>query len=864
MEFKGLSSAEAAERFAKYGANELERKSRVTVLELLLEQFNNFIIILLLIAAAISFIVAKQALEATAILVAALLSVFLSTAQEYQGERAMEALIKMTALKARVVRNGEERVLETRELVPGDVVIVDEGDKVPADLEILKSTGLLVDESMLTGESATVEKDSELSGEGKLLYMGTVVARGRATCIVKETGMGTMMGRIVKTLRVKEEKTPLQKKLDWLARRIGLAGIVACIVIFFMGVVIYPMRWDEMFLIAVTLAVASVPEGLATTVTITLAIGMKQMASRNAIVRKLLAVESLGSVTVICTDKTGTITQNRMTARKVFVDMKEIEVTGEGYDGPGQLLHNKEPLGRPCGTLEKLLKTAALCNGSSITRTGGRADAVGDPTEVALLVLAEKAGLDYRKLRSASPSEGDPLFDARKRLMVSVNRTREGRVAFVKGAFESVIERCDKIMTEKGESTLRETEKKRLSKENEALAERGLRVLALACRKLGKRDNVHNAENGLVFLGLIGMIDPPRAEVYEAVKQCMESGIRVVMITGDNPLTARAIAREVGIFRGGDRVLTGTELSAMSDRELGTIADSVSVYARVMPEQKLRIVSALKASGNIVAMTGDGVNDVPSLKMADVGVSMGSGTDVSKESSEVILADDNFATIVSAVKYGRNIYENIRNFVRFQFSTNVAAVAAMFIVPFSRLPLPFTPIDLLWINIIMDGPPALALGLEPPRDDLMKRKPRNPKESIISGLMPGIITTGAVMCIGTIILLMLAERRDPSETMTMAFTGFVVFQLFNALNCRSIGDSLFSGFWKNRYLMLALAASAALQLCIVYLPPLQEVFKTTALELEDWALILAVASSVLVVEEVRKFLLRRGGHAVQP
>ncbi|MFH1470423.1 MAG: HAD-IC family P-type ATPase, partial [Candidatus Micrarchaeota archaeon] len=719
---KGLTSAEASMRLAKYGPNELEKKGKVTILGLFLEQFENFIILLLLAAAAVSLFIGDM-LEAVAIFIAAMISVLLSVIQEYKGEQAMESLIKMTALKARAVRDGEEKSVDTRELVPGDIVVVAEGDKVPADLEVLKSTSLLVDESMLTGESTTVEKDADFDGEGKLLYMGTVIARGKATCLVRGTGMSTEMGRIVKTILVKEDKTPLQKKLDWLARRVGLVGIAACISVFLLGTFAYPKPWEEMFLLAVTLAVASVPEGLPTTVTITLAIGMKKMAARNAIVRKLLAVESLGSVTVICTDKTGTITQNRMTVRKILAGNEEFEVSGEGYDGPGRVFFGGEPIGKPSGALEVLLETAVVCNASSISRKGGRAEALGDPTEAALLVLAEKAGVDYSRMRKTCPGDGEPLFDSKKKLMVSVNEKKGERIVYVKGAFESIIERSTRMLTEDGEGAVRRADISRLSSENEAMAKQGLRVLAFAYRKLERkwRENKELDED-LIFIGLVGMIDPPREEVREAIQQCKDAGIRVVMITGDNPLTASAIAGEVGIFKKGDRVLTGADVTSMSDRELAALSDSVSIYARVLPEQKLRIVGALQGRGHIVAMTGDGVNDVPGIKKADVGISMGSGTDVAKESSQVVLADDNFATIVRAVKYGRNIYGNIRNFVRFQFSTNVAAVGAMFITTFTRLPLPFTPLQLLWINMIMDGPPALALGLEPPGEGIMKIK----------------------------------------------------------------------------------------------------------------------------------------------
>ncbi|MFH1447580.1 MAG: HAD-IC family P-type ATPase [Candidatus Micrarchaeota archaeon] len=858
MDLQGLSTKEAANQFKKYGPNELEKKRRTNAIELFLNQFMSFIIILLVIASAVSFFVGDS-LNSVAILVAVMLSVSLSAIQEYRGERAMESLMRMTATKARVMRDGEEEILETRELVPMDVVVLNEGDKVPADVELLKSTGLVVDESMLTGESVPVEKDAVLKDEGRLLYMGTVVTRGVGTGIVIGTGMRTEMGRIMKTIQVKEEKTPLQRKLDWLAGRIGIIGMMACAIIFVIGIVAYPeIPTDEMFLIAITLAVASVPEGLPTTVTITLAIGMKRMAARNAIVRKLLAVESLGSITVICSDKTGTITKNMMTVKSVFVDMQYVKVTGDGYDGPGRLLADGKVVGKPKGTLKMLLETSILCNTAGITRVNGRAEAIGDPTEVSLLVLAEKAGIDYKVLRKKNVVDGDPLFDTRKKLMVSINGVGNMRMAFVKGAFEEIIDRSSTVVVGGIQRRMSREYKKTLYEQSEVMAGQGMRVLAFAQKRL--KTNSRDTGKGLVLLGLVGMVDPPREEVSDSVKRCREAGIRVVMITGDSPITAKAIATEVGIFREGDRIVTGIELERMNDRELRAVSRSVSVYARVVPEDKLRIVSALKSGGNIVAMTGDGVNDVPSLKKADVGVSMGSGTDVAKEVSEIVLADDNFATIVKAVEYGRNMYDNIRNFVRFQFSTNVAAVATMFIVPFfpfMRLPLPFTPLGLLWINIIMDGPPALALGMEPPRVGIMKRTPRDPEESIVSGLMHGILVTGAVMCIGTILPLVLSLKRAPEEAATIAFTGFVVFQLFNALNCRSNKESLFSNFFRNKYLMLALLACAVLQVCIVYLEPLQKIFKTTAIGFGDWILIILVAGSVLVVEEIRKFFVRK-------
>ncbi len=855
MNRKGLSTKEAENRLKKYGPNELKRKGKATALSLLVNQFMNFIIILLIIAASVSFFLGDT-LDAAAILVAVLLSVSLGVIQEYRGERAMEALISMTALKARVLRDGEEHVLDTKHLVPGDIVIVDEGDKVPGDVELLESTGLVVDESMLTGESMPVEKEAGREGELGFLYMGTVITRGRGTGIIRGTGMRTEMGRIVETIQVKEDKTPLQRKLDWLAGRIGLVGIVACIAIFFIGRAMYPGIDDrEMFLIAVTLAVASVPEGLPTTVTITLAIGMKKMAARNAIVRKLLAVESLGSVTVICTDKTGTITKNMMTVRSVFVDMEEITVTGDGYDGPGRLLIDGTPLMKQSETLKTLLGSAVLCNTAAITRVNGRAEVVGDPTEIALLVLAEKAGVNYNKLRKQNPAEGDQLFDSRRKMMVSLNCVGKSHMAFVKGAFESIIERSSFIVLNGAQKRITKSHKDRLYAQSERMASQGMRVLAIAEKRVEK--DSHSTDSGLVFLGLAGMMDPPREEAFQAVKDCKDAGVKAIMITGDSPVTARAVAGEVGIYQKGDRILTGDELSKMGERELRAVCDSVSIYARVMPEHKLRIVKALKDKGHVVSMTGDGVNDVPALKRADVGVAMGSGTDVAKETAEVILADDNFATIVRAVKYGRNIYDNIRNFVRFQFSTNVAAVATMFIVPFARLPIPFTPLGLLWINIIMDGPPALALGTEAPGKKIMERKPRNPKESIISGLIGGVLTTGAIMCVGTIILIVLSLHREPVEISTIAFTGFVMFQLFNALNCRSNTESVFSEFLRNGYLIAALITCAALQILIIYIEPLQKVFKTTGLGFEDWILILVVSSSVLVIEEIRKFFTGR-------
>ncbi|MCX6778028.1 MAG: calcium-transporting P-type ATPase, PMR1-type [Candidatus Micrarchaeota archaeon] len=847
---KGLSESEARELLEKYGANELKGKARKSALALFLSQFNNILLILLILAALVAIVVSDEMLEPIAIFAAVLISATIGFVQEYRAEDAMESLKRIAPMRARVMREGKDVMILAHELVPGDIVTLEAGDRVPADLRILWAVNLRADESALTGESVSAGKSEKGSPSEGALYMGTTITHGRAMARVVYTGMRTEMGKIAQSLTGEEGPTPLQRTLDSLGRQIGIAGIALCVIFFVWGLA----RAEDptrMLILAVSLAVAAVPEGLPTTVAITLAIGMQHMARRNAIVRRLPAVETLGSVTVICSDKTGTITKNQMTVRKLFIDGKICEVTGAGYTESGKIACKKTK------TLETLVNAAVLCNYSNVSSTGA---VTGDPMEAALLVLAGKAGESAADIRTRNPMITEKAFDSERKMMTTIDRVGGGAVAFTKGAPERLLSKCSRVMVEGRISKLTKEEKGRILHVNSELASSSLRVIAFASRELRGVEEEAEVEHDLVFLGLAGMSDPPRDEIKEAVATCRRAGIRPVMITGDNEQTARAIAIEIGLLETGMKVITGEKLDVMSDRELRNVINSVAVYARVSPEHKLRIIDALKAKKEIVAMTGDGVNDAPALKRADIGVAMGTGTDVAKDASEIVLTDDNFATIVKAVEYGRNIFDNIRNFVRFQFSTNIAALSIMFISPFLSLPLPLRPIQILWINVIMDGPPALALGLEPSTKDVMGRPPRNQEMGILSGIGPSILLTGILMTAGTLFILWSEPSGTPDlakRALTMTFTAFVVFQLFNAFNCRSERRSLLSKPLSNTFLLAAVFASALLQLLIIYNPLLQQVFHTVPLSAGDWVKIIAVASTIIIAEEIRKLLARR-------
>ncbi|MCD6510237.1 MAG: calcium-transporting P-type ATPase, PMR1-type [Thermoprotei archaeon] len=856
----GLSTEEAKRRLAEVGPNELVARERITPLKIFINQFKSFLVGLLIVAALISLVIGEL-VDSLAILFIIVMNSILGFVQEYRAERALEALKKLTMPKARVRRDGREMIIPAREVVPGDVIILEAGDRVPADARLLKAHSLEVNESMLTGESLPVAKDAHvvvaedtpISERKNMVYMGTLVTRGLGEAIVVATGMNTEMGQIAEMIQtIEEEKTPLMRRLDRFGKQIGLVIVFLCLLTFILGLVrgLSPII---MFMTAVSLAVSAVPEGLPAIVTVTLALGVRDMARRNSIVRRLSSVETLGCTTVICSDKTGTMTKNEMTVRKVYLNGKIIDVTGSGYEPKGDFLLNGDRVEvRGNEDLLLLLRIGLLCNHAELIQVDDKWEITGDPTEGALLVLAMKAGLRREEELKRYPIISEIPFESGRKRMSTIHKGPDGRIlAFVKGAPEVILSRCRYIRENGHVRKIDEKEVKHILNTVQDMALNALRVLALAYRELPRAQeewDPEEVENDLTFMGLVGMIDPPREEVKEAIDLCRKAGIKVIMITGDHKLTAIAVAREIGLIDSEDPlVITGVELDRMSDEELERIIEDVVIFARVSPQHKVRIVKALKKKGHVVAMTGDGVNDAPALKMADIGVAMGiKGTDVAKEAADMILADDNFATIVAAVKAGREIYDNIRKFLRFLLSCNFDEIAVIATSVFTGMELPLLPLQILWINLITDGAPALALSVDPPDPDIMERPPRRPEEGILHGMELFVAVAALFQYIGTMaaFLLGLSLLKDSvTEARTLAFVQAVFFELFIVFNCRSERHSIFKvGFLTNKVLLLADLIGLLLTVALVYLPPLQMIFETTTLTLYDWILCAILAS----------------------
>jgi len=864
---RGLSEAQARERLAKFGRNELKEARRKGPLLMFLEQFTDFLILLLIAAALITAFLGEW-LDSAAIIAVVLLNAVFGFIQQYNAEKAIAALKKMVAPKARVLRDGIEKEIDTRELVPGDIIILDEGAKIPADSRLLDAIALECEESALTGESvpvrkeadAVLRKDQPVAEQENLIFLGTNVTHGRAKAIVVETGMNTQVGRIAKLVQeLMAEQTPLQRKLEVLGKQLGTAALAAVAIIFVVGVGLRGGNLFEMFLIAVSLAVAAIPEGLPAVVTVTLALGVQRMAKRNAIIRKLPAVETLGAATVICTDKTGTLTKNEMTVREVFASEKRFDVAGRGYGLAGEFTSSGKrisPLRDEA--LFLLMKTGVLCNNASLAIEADKKNAsvLGDPTEGALLVLGWKAGLDFEELREENPFVSEIPFDSSRKMM-SVLRKDGGKiVSFVKGAPESVLAKSSKILKDGRESALSERDKKTLLEENKRMASQALRVLAFAFKKNATEKN---AEQDLVFLGLVGMMDPPRPEAKEAVEACKSAGIRVIMITGDNRDTAIAVGRELGILEKGAEVLTGAELDEASDDELDAIVEKTAIYARVSPEHKLRIVNSLKRKGAIVAMTGDGVNDAPAIKRADVGVGMGlTGTDVTKEASDMVVTDDNFASIVNAVEEGRIVFDNIIKSVKYLVSCNIGELLTIFVAIMVGLKSPLVPVQILWMNLVTDSAPALALGLEKAEPGVMQRKPRDSRKEIIDkAALKKMLGIGALMAACTLAVFIFFIPKGETYSRTAAFSTLVFLQLFFALASRSEMHTLSKlGAFSNKTFVWAFVGSVALQLVIIYSGAIAVLFKTVPLQAIDLLLILAVSSLGFFIPEGFKYFKR--------
>ncbi len=861
---KGLSEQEAQARLLRYGPNELKEEKRISRLEIFLNQFKSILVIILIGATVFSAVIG-EVLDAAAIVAIVILNAIFGFFQEYKAEKAIEALKRLSSPESVVLRDGKKQTIASKLLVPGDIVVLEQGTKVPADLRILETTDLQIDESIITGESAPVTKKTEifrnsvLAERKNMAWMGTVVTYGRGVGVVAETGMKSEMGKIAHTIQeAGEESTPLQKKLGVFGKKLGLIIISICGIVILTGV----LRGEPIFTMIITgiaLAVAAIPEGLPAVVTITLALGLQKLSKNNAIIRKLPAVEALGSTTVICADKTGTLTKNEMTVRKIWHAGATISVTGEGYKPEGKFLAcDKEISPSKDKTLELILRTASLCSNAELEN----GKVIGDPTEGALIVASQKAGLSLAEF----PRKKEIPFTSERKMMTTIHATPQKKtLACVKGAPEKILSLCTHSYSNGKPKELTPADRKKIIAANSNLTGEALRVLAIAYKEVRGSENDKSIESNLTFLGLVGMIDPPRDGVREDIATCRKAGIKVVMITGDHLNTAVAIAKEIKIIDSPEeKALTGEELDRMGEPELESIVEQVRVYARVNPEHKVRIVDAFKKKGHIIAMTGDGVNDAPALKKADIGVAMGiNGTDVAKEASDMVLADDNFSSIVAAVKGGRQIYDNIKKFIQYMLSTNFGEVLIVFaamLIGFTdpatgRVLLPLTAIQILWINLLTDGLPALALGSDPPAKNVMDRPPRSPKENILSkSMFIDICIVGAMMLAGTLALFSYNLHTGAVKAMTVAFTAIVAFEMVRIQSVRSrYGLSLFS----NRKLILAMAITFALQAAVIYTPFLQPAFETTALDLLDWIEIAAVASTVAIATLVKDRFFRK-------
>ncbi|GMA49125.1 calcium-transporting ATPase [Alicyclobacillus contaminans] len=848
----GLSEAQVEERRQTHGLNQLIEGEKVSLLTLFFNQFRDFMILVLLAATLISGLLGEYT-DAITIVAIIVLNGILGFIQEVKAERSLAALKELTAPMARVRRDGQVATIPARDLVPGDIVLLEGGDRVPADGRILQAHGLDVEESSLTGESVPVTKQAQaivdpvsaLGDRVNMVYMGTLVTRGKAEVLVTGIGMNTEMGKIAGLMQQSEETlTPLQRRLDQLGKVLVWVALAITLLVVVTGV-LHGHKLYEMFLAGVSLAVAAIPEGLPAIVTIALALGVQRMIKRHAIVRKLPSVETLGCASVVCSDKTGTLTQNRMTVQRVFANGEWYQVSGAGYQPVGEFLYENtpiQPLRRPA--LKWLVEIAAACNNAvmKLQKVDGGEEwqCEGDPTEGALLVLARKAGFDnpeavYERL--------DELpFDSDRKLMSVLVRRGDEVYLLTKGAPDVLLERCTHALSGGREEPMSSSLRKQALQANQKMAGSALRNLAFAYRRFRSVEaakSEKDPESNLVFVGMCGMMDPPREEVFEAIRKCHTAGIRTVMITGDHQETATAIARQLDILPAEGRVLSGAELDGLDDDALRRAVEHTYVYARVTPEHKLRIVRALQANGEIVAMTGDGVNDAPAIKQADIGIAMGmTGTDVAKEASALVLADDNFATIVAAVEEGRGIYDNIKKFIRYLLASNVGEIVTMFAAMLAGLPLPLLPIQILWVNLVTDGLPAIALGVDPAEEEIMNRPPRKISEGIFAnGLWLKILSRGILIGLATLAVFLwsLWTSGDVAEAQTMAYSTLTLSQFILVFDCRSVEGGIFHrSLFGNVWLLMAVASSLVLFLLTIYVPALSAVFKTVPLGPGAW------------------------------
>ncbi len=860
---EGLTGAEAERRLLVSGPNEMQVAARISPWAILLAQFKNVLIIILLVATGLSLLLG-HGIESLAIIVIVFFAVMLGFVQEYRAERALDALRRLAAPQATVIRDGIEQTIPARNLAPGDLVALRAGDRVPADLRLIEAINLRIEEASLTGESLPVEKharplpspDLPVADRLNMAYAGTTVSYGRGRGIVVATGMQTQFGTIATMLQTIETgRTPLQMNLDRVGRTLAQAALVIVALITVLGF------WRgqpliEMLIFGIALAVAVVPEALPAVVTISLAIGVQRMVKRHALVRRLPAVETLGCTSVICTDKTGTLTRDEMTVRQLFVAGQWWEITGSGYEPTGAFLRDGQEM-PPDPMIQQLLRGAALASDARVRFQAERWQAQGDPTEAALIVAALKAGLSVDELRARVPRLGELPFSSETKRMITLHADGPITVAYAKGAPEVIVPACSYWLTPAGIVPLSASAQAEVLRAAQTMAASALRVLAIASKVPA---TLADADHDLTLLGLVGMIDPPRPEAKQAIATCQQAGIRVVMITGDHPLTATAIARELGLLVEG-RVMTGSELDALSDDAFAAIVERVDVYARVAPVHKLRVVTTLQQRGYVVAMTGDGVNDAPALKKADIGIAMGiTGTDVTKEAAAMTITDDNFASIVAAVEEGRHIFGNIKKYLMYLLSSNIGEITLMAAATLAGLPLPLTAVQILYVNLATDGLPALALAVDPPDDDLMRQPPRDPQQGVFTRPVIWLMLVGGLWsAFVNIILFSWAWQsgRSLAEAMTMTFVSLVLIQFFKAYNFRSDHRSVFHRPFANRWLNLAIGWELLLLAAVVYLPFLHEPFGTFALSLLDWLIVLGVSLTVVPVLELAKWWLRR-------
>ncbi|MFC4545902.1 calcium-translocating P-type ATPase, SERCA-type [Paenactinomyces guangxiensis] len=872
----GLSEEEAQKRLKQVGTNQLSEGEKISLLALFVDQFKDFMVLVLLAATLISGLLGEYT-DAIAIIAIVLLNAILGFVQEVRAEKSLSALKKLSAPTARVLRNGKWLRLDASKLVPGDIVHMESGDRLPADVRFLKTENLYVEESALTGESVPVAKnparlprqDVSLGDRKNMGYMGTMAVRGKGVGVVVHTGMDTEMGKIAHLIESTDTaETPLQRRLEQLGKVLIVVALILTAVVVITGI-LHGHDVYKMFLAGVSLAVAAIPEGLPAIVTIALALGVQRMIKRKAIVRKLPSVETLGCATVICSDKTGTLTQNKMMVTRIWADGRKVTVSGNGYIPEGAFAcQGREINPSDFQPLRRILEISVLCNNASLLQEKEKGGLLkikkqvnwlidGDPTEGALLVAGAKAGLTSEYLSEEWKRVKEFPFDSERKMMSVLLERKDGRqVLYTKGAPDILLAKCTRIVYQEKTVPLTDSLRAEILRLNEEFAGMALRNLAFAYREItGKERDVHSdlsAESQLTFVGLAGMIDPPREEVKEAIRICHRAGIKTAMITGDHQATAMAIATELGILRPGGLTLNGRDLYNMNDEEFLKKVNDIDVYARVSPEHKLRIVKALQKTGHVVAMTGDGVNDAPAIKAADIGIAMGiSGTDVSKEASSLVLADDNFATIVAAIEEGRSIYDNIRKFISYLLASNVGEILVMFLAMLAGLPLPLVPIQILWVNLVTDGLPAMALGVDPAQVNSMDRPPRNSRESVFArGVGWKIVTRGLLIGLCSLAAFWVTYSEFPDDLVkaqTVAFSTLVFAQLIYVFDCRSTGSIFNRTPFDNRALVLAVISSALLLLGVIYYPPLQPIFHTVPLGFREWILVLVTSTLPVLI-----------------